>query len=391
MARKRHKVVLCGHYGSTNIGDEAIGLSIVQKLIKIHPDSKIVILSYDPKRTRNFYKKHLPGKHISSVYLLPMGIRSLFRGIFKGELWHTLKQIRNCDKFILGGGGLFTDERLFAVFLWGIHAFFAYKYKKPVYMIGQSVGPLNTKIGKWITKKVFSKASGIILRDKASKEVLTKIGVDSLINVSTDPAIGLKIDKKNELFEIGEKLNNNLEQKGYKGYFIYSIRPWTKKFEYMYKNIIQTVQLISEKYKLVPVFIPFQLIKENDIKILNKIVEQNRVKAKIMPIKHTDDLFHILGIISGAKFTLGVRLHSLIFSYITRTPFIGIVYSSKVRNFMSEVDLSEYMVNADIKIMKKNKQLMNKIDELIKNRDNIRKKIDNSLKLKIQDWDKIIL
>jgi len=192
MNQNKEKIVVCGHYGSTNIGDFAIGLSIVQQLKKAKPNADVTFLSYNPKNT----VEHMD---VKANYLLPLGLRSLFRGIFKGELWKTLKVIKNCDKFILGGGGLFTDEKIFAVFLWGLHAFCAYRYKKPVYMIGQSVGPLKTKIGKWIVKKSFLKAKMIVVRDNNSKNLLNDLGIKHEIQVIPDLVFGLEIlDKKIE-------------------------------------------------------------------------------------------------------------------------------------------------------------------------------------------------
>lgn len=347
MAPNKEKIVLCGHYGATNIGDEAIGLSLVQNLRRLKPEAEIVMLSYDPVRTKSFYKKYAPELNISSVYLLPLGVRSFIRGVIKGDLWRTLKEIRTCGRFILGGGGLFTDEKLFAVFLWGVHAFWAYLYKKPVLMIGQSVGPLSTRIGKLVTKKIFSKALYISVRDDESKNLLKKIGIRKEILVSTDAVFGLNFHEKIIKNESAQRLNKKCSQNGLDGYFVFTIRPWNKKTENLYKNITQAITGISKKYKLLPVFIPFQLIKENDQQILNKIIIQKGVDTEIEMQKYTDDIFEILSVISGARFTLGVRLHSLLFSLIMKVPFLGFSYSPKVYNFMknNDVDLSEYILN----------------------------------------------
>lgn len=372
MTQKPHKIVLCGHYGATNLGDEAIGLSIVQSLRKQHPQAKIVMLSYDPTRTTAFYNKYAPELNISSVYLLPLGIRSLLRGILKGELWRTLKEIRTCDRFVLGGGGLFTDERLFAVFLWGIHAFFANHYKKTLHMIAQSVGPLKSRVGKWVTRKAFSKASFISVRDEESKKMLKSVGIKNEITVSTDAVFGLKIDGKNDKNMVNQEVDKKCIQEGLNSYFVFSVRPWGNKSEYLYKNIIQAVQQISEKYKLLPVFVPFQLIKENDQQLLNKIIVQNGLGSQIEVRKYTDDIFEILNLISGAKFTLGVRLHSLLFSLRVGVPIIGISYSPKIKNFMkgSDVDLSEYILpmNHEEKMVQ---NIMNLSDRIISKRETI--------------------
>jgi polysaccharide pyruvyl transferase WcaK-like protein len=367
MFKKELKIVLCGHYGATNIGDEAIGLSLVQKIKKEAPKAKIVVLSYNPVATQAFYAKYFPKGDVKSVYLMPFGFRSFVRGLLKGEIWRTLKEIRSCDQFVLGGGGLFTDERLFAVFLWAFQTFWAYFFKKPVVMVGQSVGPLKTKIARFITHLCFSRAKMIYVRDRESKNLLKNIGVDREIFVTCDPVLGLKFSKKNQADFVLSRLNKKIEQKGYFGYFIFSIRPWMPKFEKLYKNFIQLICLIGRKNKLLPVFIPFQLIKENDQEVLNKLIVQNRDFKEIEMLKFNDDIFKILSVISKANFTIGVRLHSLIFSVLMNVPCMAFIYSPKVENFMKDLGLEKYILKPENLKNMKNLEKFDDFDLMINN------------------------
>jgi polysaccharide pyruvyl transferase CsaB len=378
MAHAKHKVVLCGHYGSTNIGDEAIGLSLISLINKQYLEGEISVLSFDKERSRDFYEKYAKECNIKTFYLIPVGIRSLFRGVFKGELWHTLKEIKTCDKFILGGGGLFTDEKLFAVILWGIQAFFAYKYKKPVYIVGQSVGPLKTRIGKWIVKKIFSKAKYINVRDEESKILLKSLKINNEIIVTCDPVFALENLQKNDQNSYLEKLNKKVEQLGYNGYFVFTIRPWIQNYELLYNKFIQVIAKIGRIHKLLPVFIPFQLIKENDTSILNKIIDQNGIKDEIEVKSYTENIFEILDIIAHAKFTIGVRLHSILFSILTGAPFIAISYSPKIENFLKMEKLERFISKPDDE-----KKILELVDFILQNRNDLSTTLkDTSKKLK---------
>jgi len=363
MEKIAKKIVICGHYGSTNIGDSAIGLSIVQGLKKVYKYSvklEITVLGYDAKIIDEFYSTHMKAGNvkkdvyvkndlysIKTGYLMPCGFRSMFRGIFKGTIWRTLKAIKGCDQFILGGGGLFTDEKMFAMFLWGMHAFLAYCFRKPVVMIGQSIGPLNTKVGRFIARNVFKRAKFIGVRDEKSKKVLEEIGVKNEIIVSADAVLGLDIDWKKAENNITERLNKKVEQDGLNGYFVFSARDWGDDAEKLYKKIIQEIMLIKKEYRLLPVFIPFQLIKENDQEILNKIIVQDGVLDEIEVLAFDNNILNVLSVIRGAKFTIGMRLHSLIFSIISNVPCIGISYSNKVRDLMKYVGFSKYVVSLE--------------------------------------------
>ncbi len=355
MNQNNKKIVVCGHYGSTNIGDEAIGLSLIQRLKNEYPDGEITFLSYDPENTNKYLK-------INSRYLLPLGFKSIFRGIFKGELFKTLNAIKKCDKFILGGGGLFTDEKIFAVFLWGLHVFCAYKYKKPVCMISQSIGPLNTKVGKLIVKKAFTKADKITVRDSESKKILNNLGVQNKIKVESDLVFDLKIKHDYD----DENLNKIIAQKGLKGYFIVNLRPWQKNSKILYKKINQMISWIVKKYKLLPVFVPFQSLHQNDHEIMSKIIEQNNPDYPFLIQKFDQNVFRVLSVIKHAKFTIGMRLHSLIFSMIQNVPVIALSYSPKIHNLFKDRGYSYFIV--DIENPEKIPHLVDKI--MIQNKNN---------------------
>lgn len=369
MPQKRHKIVICGHYGSTNLGDEAIGLGIIQTIKKYRNDVDLTVLSYDAARSDKFYRRFIPQLNIKTAYLLPLGFRSLIRGIFKGELLKTLKVYKGCDSFILGGGGLFTDEKFYAIFLWGFQAFIARLYKKPVFMIGQSVGPLKRKISQLIVKRIFNYAKEIHVRDSNSKKLLKKLGVNTKIIVSTDAAFGVELTKTSP--------NKKVEQGMHGEYFILSIRSWDKKTEFMNKKIVQTCSELCKKYSMKAVFIPFQVIKENDADELNKYLEQNGGIEHFVLKNYTGDLQEIMNVISGASFTVGVRLHSLIFSMRSSVPFIGYSYSEKINNFAEMCELNGNLIENI-----STSEIIIKIDEIIMNkRENIEKNKNCNVRL----------
>lgn len=344
MNQNKENIVICGHYGATNIGDEAILMAMLQNLKQTQPEAKIRVLSYDPRSTEKYH-------NVKADYLLPLGVRSLFRGIFKGEFLKTLKTIKNCDKFILGGGGLFTDEKIFAVFLWGFHAFMAFRYKKPLYMIGQSVGPLRTKIGRWIVKNCFSKAKMIYVRDTASKDLLLDLGITSEIIVGPDLAFSLKLN---------QVVNTKIDQRGLDGYFLVSLRPWMKNADILYKNLDHILETIVGKYRLLPVLIPFQQVHQNDEELMHKILDQSGSKYPFLIQKFDQSLGVVASLIKDSKFTLGMRLHSLILSMNENRPFVALSYSPKVKNLVKNTGFEQLLVE-DFN----SNTILNKVDKVL--------------------------
>lgn len=311
------KVVICGNYGATNLGDEAILTGILKML---PPGLEIVVLSANPWETAKKYG-------VKSAHFIPTGIRSTLKGFFGLHFFKALYHIATCKMFILGGGGLFTDEKPHAIILWGIHAQFAYLFKKPVYMFAQSVGPLDSDWAKKAVLETFKKAALITVRDQESKDLLNSLGVDKQITVVPDPAF---------LMDVPQNRPERQEK-----YMILSVRPWIKTPQDLYKNLAQYVDWLYRERGIKALLLPFQEKPDNDFRELNKIFEQVGNREAVEILKWDSDLDIILGLFMGAEFVLGMRLHSLIFACLTETPMIGLVYSPKVKNFLRLLDLSE--------------------------------------------------
>lgn len=341
MDKKPRKYVICGHYGATNIGDETIGLALIQTIRKANNDHQITVLSYNKYTSKAFYKRYFEDQSIKTAYLVPAGFRSLWRGVVQGEIKQTLHAIKTCDRFVLGGGGLFTDEKITAVFLWALQALCALCYKKPLYMVGQSVGPLRFGISRWIVRKIFNKASYIAVRDNASKKVLKKCGVQKKIDVLCDLALMLDYKKKT----LHNSLNKKIVQGKGKKYFIVTFREWDEKLRKLNKKIVQEVGRLIKQYKFRTVFIPFQLYKENDQDVLNKKIAQKAGLEKNVVQEYQDEIDTLLAHFGEAEFVIGVRLHSVLFSIITETPCVGISYSPKVSNMMHDMKISRYCLH----------------------------------------------
>jgi polysaccharide pyruvyl transferase CsaB len=349
------KIVICGNYGATNLGDEAILAGILKNIRETRPETEITVMSANPRQTEKMHK-------VKGIPLIPAGFRSALRSIFGFQMVRTLNAIRKCNIFILGGGGLFTDEKPFAVIIWSMQAQFAYLFKKPVFMYAQSIGPLKTKWAKKAVKNIFDRAKVITVRDQESKKLLEEIGVEKEITIVCDPAFSLE-----PIFK------TNLEQNPY---VILSVRGWLGKGTELNKNLAQYVDWLWGKHRIKTKLMPFQEVQDNDALELNKIFEQVEAKEACEVLKWEWDLDKIFGIFRGAKFVVGMRLHSLIFSCLCERPFIGLMYSQKVENFLREIGLynmgiglnevsSEKLISITEKLMREKSALESQISNVL--------------------------
>ncbi|MBI2638753.1 polysaccharide pyruvyl transferase family protein [Candidatus Peregrinibacteria bacterium] len=295
------KILICGNYGMKNIGDEAILAGLKKLILEQIPDAEIKVMARGS--------------------LFPIGFRSLFNSIFHPSMWFKpLSIVKNCDVFILGGGGLFSEEeRYLSPLFWAFHGLIAAWCKKPVYCLGISVSRLGF-LNKFFCKILFQKSKAVIVRDIASKNLLQEWGILSVLG--TDPAIVLDTDCEDETQQ--------------ENYVAISFRPFKNLNDNSYKIIAQFCDSIIEKFGLSIRFIPFQNEYQIDTQILHTIFDHVKRKDKIIIHEFNENFNELLKILAKAEMVIGMRLHSGILSILAQSPFISLSYMDKVKDFWSE-------------------------------------------------------
>jgi len=356
------KIVVCGNYGAGNIGDEAILYSTLQYLRKTHPSAHIDVLCAMPDVEQKFFSDF---SSLSFLWTLPMGIRSFVRSIFKGTLWKTVRAIKKCDLFILGGGGLFADdESIRAPFIWGAHLMTAKFFKRNIKVEAISVGPLKRKIARWFTQKSLQNIQTISVRDRSSNRLLLDLGIKS--RVTFDPVFRLSVPTRSPLPLVAER--QSLPEKPY---IIVSLRPWKSMDENLYKKLAHAFDRIIEKFAFNIVFIPFQETPQNDVHIMNKIIEHVIHRRTIFVHPYSRDFGTLFHLFQDAEMVIGMRLHSIIFSILTETPFCMISYSDKGNALL------EMLENYDVRSVpiENPDSLFNDFEMIYKNRQSFKKSL----------------
>lgn len=315
------KLVISGNYGAHNIGDELILEGILTAVRRIKPAADIVVLSEKPHETKNKYE-------VNCLKKFPAGIRSFFTRLLNGDFKKTSRAVKECDFFLLGGGGLFDGKSLKGMIIWAVQAAFAYHYKKPVILYAQSVSSTDSKLKKWIIKKIFGKASFIAVRDEDSKEFLKNIIKGKQIYVMPDM-----------IFRIENSEKRNLEQN--------KILICPKKIEWMKEELKNTLaefanKLIQENKK-----VEFLVFAKEDRKYLEEIADKITQRDKIEIHGFLENKNRIFEIFKEADFALGIRLHSILTAVSNNTPFIGINYNPKVKNTLKSMNLEEYLIEPE--------------------------------------------
>lgn len=334
------KVVIigAGTSGYDNTGDDAIFRSMVAELRKQHPDLQVSLISVNK-----------PGAYNNiNVYEIPFN-----------NIREIVKEIRECDLFILGGGGIYYDyygldaEKILTREQSGITLYTgvtltAHMLNIPVMVFAVGVGPLFTDEGKAITKMAFDCADVVTVRDTGTKELLASMGVAvESIKVTADPAYlleGIHEQRINRLLTRFKSQDHNL-------LIGVALREWehTGSPANWFKAIRDALDHCVEVYNARILFIPFHRTTSevSDKKISTLILDEMRYKQNAIVLPDYLAAEEKAALIGKCDLVLGMRLHSIIFSIKYGIPFVALEYDPKIKYSLCDSGLTEFGLRLD--------------------------------------------
>ena len=161
------KFVICGYYGFANAGDEAILQALLNQLRASQPTAQCTVLSGDPLATQALHA-------VTALHFT--------------DLDGITAALTNCDRAVLGGGGLLHDAGAFdpasmltpdhsGLAYYGGFAMLAHLLRKPLALWNVGVGPLHTSAARQFTKAIVELAAFASVRDAESLQALRTLGV----------------------------------------------------------------------------------------------------------------------------------------------------------------------------------------------------------------------
>lgn len=331
MSRSKQKLVIAGAYGCGNAGDDAI-LAGLLKLFS--PDNyNITVFTADPDQTRRQFGVHPVQQKLNVGFSLR--IARDFQFI------HIIKAICAADILIIGGGALIHDLRVYNLpYFFALHALASMAGAR-IFYYGIGAGPLTTPLGRWLCRRMLSKADHLSVRDDEGKVWLEKAGVHTNIQVTADPAFALT-----EEDVPGQTVQALCDREGVPRSFIsttlcgwfQSADFWNREKLDLSRRIERMAEIYStiiEKYKIDILFIPTVVPYDRDIAV--RIQKQMRQPSRFHFLSRDYPPAVLMGVIGRSRWLLGMRLHSMIFATILAIPFAAIIYDQKVTNYLKRV------------------------------------------------------
>lgn len=359
-----YKILISGYYGFNNIGDESILRAVIASLKSKLDDIDITVLSQNPESTAKRYN-----------------VRSVNRKSFPS----ILKAVRGCDLLISGGGSLLQDvtsKRSILYYL--LIMWLGILLRKKVFIYSQGIGPIISKFNRKLTAWTLRRVDGIVVRDKASKELLVEIGLAAeQIYVTTDPVLRIPKTDLKKGQEILEKEGIHLDKNKITVGFAIRERKINSCFVEELCTCIR--RLIAEKDAQI-VLIPFHY--SEDMAVINEI--EKRLSGNVGCVKHKYLTEEMMSIIGNMDVLVGVRLHSIIHAAVMDVPIIAVSYDPKINSFMHSIDMkamsSIYDFRSDF--------FMEEFEKTMQNQEEIRARVRKCLKdllVKLDTNEELIL
>lgn len=300
-------IILSGYYGFGNAGDEAMLLSILESLKKECPTYSVAVITARPDQMEEIY-----------------GVKGIHRFDFLG----IAKAFREAKLLISGGGSLLQDvtSRRSIFYYLGILKI-AQLFGLKTMLYAQGIGPVCHPHAQKALKQVVNRVDLITVRDEKSKDELVRLGVSlPPIYVTADPVLALETSTVD-----AAKGRIDLENRGIlltKPLIGFAIREWPNHPEYLQEIAVAADRLIRNGNDVI--FLPMQWPEDGDAarKVQTFMTEKAFLLEQELSVKEH------LAVIANLDLLVGVRLHGLIFAFVSQVPCVGISYDPKIESFL---------------------------------------------------------
>jgi colanic acid/amylovoran biosynthesis protein len=347
------KILLINQH-SSNHGDEAAARALTAKLSKLNADFSILYnasgdhfqldLPLDFQEVRNTRKiTNIEKTQIMASLNVPF---KALHGFFSKDVRAEYDMLCRADYVIsMPGGanlGLYEDWR----YLWRL--MMAQRLGKKTAIYSTSIGPFRDNRFKKLTFDVLNKADWLSLRDAASIQYGRSSGID--LEESIDTAFLVQDFAKTSWQ--GKKLADFGVMFAPDSYCVFvpnNLKTGHKTFLNVPKKHLDELYLALLNKSLAAgmnvVMLPQLFGNGNDRDYFNELAKKSNDPSRIFVAAENILSDHQQLIISKARFVVGARYHSVIFSINMRTPFLCLSYENKMRFTLERLRRPEMVID----------------------------------------------
>ncbi|WP_318390419.1 colanic acid biosynthesis pyruvyl transferase WcaK [Enterobacter sp.] len=372
------KLLILGNHTCGNRGDSAILRGLLDAITTLSPDAEVDVMSRYPVSSSWLLNRPVMGDPLFSQmkqHNTAAGLVGRVKKVLRRRYQHQVLlsrvtdsgRLRNIaiaqgftdfvrllagyDAIIQVGGSFFVD-------LYGVpqfeHALCTFMAKKPLYMIGHSVGPFQDAQFNQLANYVFGHCDALILRERVSLDLMkhSQINTDK-VEQGVDTA--WLVDHHHDDFQASYAVQHWLDVAAKQKTVAITLRelaPFDKRlgttqqaYEEAFAEVVNRV--LNAGYQVLA------LSTCTGIDSYNK--DDRMVALNLRGLVNDPSRFHVVmdelndlemgKIFAACDLTVGTRLHSAIISMNFGTPAIAINYEHKSAGIMQQLGMPEMAID----------------------------------------------
>lgn len=295
-------VLICGYYGGSNFGDQAILQTFIKFFKELKVNAKITSLNHhSPPLYTDQKLANLPAPLFNRYW-------------YKHTLPYYFKRIKEQDLIIIGGGQLLQDSSTWkTIATYMLIASIGKICNKKVVYVGVGASPVQGIFPRYVLKKITRLVDLVITRDIESKHILKDLTKRNDMHAGTDLVLNL-IPLSLKKIRLPEKRKIGISLREYNF-------PLEKKEE-----IIAFINNVGRSHQV------YLIATEEDEKLLKQITDKVYEDIKVLIVKF-NTVQEYLTLIKKMDLMIGMRFHFLVVATLYLKPCFGFAYDPKVLRF----------------------------------------------------------
>ncbi|WP_407731301.1 colanic acid biosynthesis pyruvyl transferase WcaK [Pseudocitrobacter faecalis] len=384
------KLLILGNHTCGNRGDSAILRGLLDAINTLSPEAEVDVMSRYPvssswllnrpvmgdplylqmKAHNNApgmvgrVKKVLRRRYQHQVLLSRVTDSGKLRNIAIAQgFTDFVRLLSGYDAIIQVGGSFFVD-------LYGVtqfeHALCTFMAKKPIYMVGHSVGPFQSPAFNQMANYVFGHCDALFLRESVSLDLMKRSDIDtSKVEKGVDTA--WLVDHHNDSFDASYAVQhwlNVAQQQKTVAITLRELAPFDKRlgttqeaYEKAFAGVVNRIIASGWQVMALSTCTGIDSYNKDDRMValnLRKHIQNPSRYHVVMDELNDLEMGKLLG---ACDLTVGTRLHSAIISMNFGTPAIAINYEHKSAGIMQQLGMPEmavdirHLLNGDLEAM----------------------------------------
>lgn len=357
--RKYKSIILWGGwYGSRNIGDRLLLLSIADLILKEIGPFRLIVFTAKPNLVFEYV---VPNKDVEIKAIRP-----------KKKFFALLRELFNCDLFVFGGAVPFFDQpkQLFDLLTYAI---LLRIFNKPYFLWGVSSLTLRNGTARSIVKFILDGSEKITCRDKYTIEEFRRTGSKREMEIVLDAALSLEDYDFGEAQRLLEKYLKETSNKP-----LYALTPRTlrsgdqeadthyntKTQEDIEKQLRVYARAIDwlVEHQITPVFIPMNTLAPDDDRVAAKeIMKRSRYSSRSVLIDEMIMPRTAPALYQQCIGSLVSRVHGSVTSFLGGCPVIMYGFETKHHGIMESIGLEEFIYDPALDSDEKISTMLNNV------------------------------